>query len=126
MDIKRETLDIRSWTKHLFLGISSTDIDTLVPPLYQCVIEEFWLLFQPLPHLVGHYLRLPNIIEGISNPSCELLYWTNTSHCKQEIFICYYPLNRVHLPKKKKKKKKRRIRERYLGSRTHHMQGILT
>jgi hypothetical protein len=102
MDIKRKTLDIRTWTKHLFLGTSSTDIDTLVAPLYQCVktcsIEVFWLLSQPLPHLVGHYLPLPNIIEGISNPSCELLYWTNTSHCKQEIFLIEYPLHRVLLP----------------------------
>jgi hypothetical protein len=32
MDIKRN-LD----KKHLFLGISSTNIDTLVPSLYQCV-----------------------------------------------------------------------------------------
>jgi hypothetical protein len=37
MDIKRKALDIQSWAKHLFLGISSTDIDTLVPPLYQWV-----------------------------------------------------------------------------------------
>jgi hypothetical protein len=37
MDIKRETYDIRTWEKHLFLHISVTNIDTLVPPLYQCV-----------------------------------------------------------------------------------------
>jgi hypothetical protein len=36
MDIKRKTLDIRTWTIHMFVGKSSTDIDTLVPPLYQC------------------------------------------------------------------------------------------
>jgi hypothetical protein len=38
--------------KHLFLDISSTNINTLVPSLYQCVethsIEIYWLLPQPL------------------------------------------------------------------------------
>jgi hypothetical protein len=55
MDIKRKTYDIWSWEKHLFLDISSTDIDTPVPSLYQRVetvtITVFWLLSQPLPHL---------------------------------------------------------------------------
>jgi hypothetical protein len=38
MDIKRETRDIRTWKeKHLFLDISSTNTDTLVPSLPQCV-----------------------------------------------------------------------------------------
>jgi hypothetical protein len=54
MNIKRKTRDIRTWKKHLFLGISSTSSDTLVPLLYQCVetrsIEVFWLS-QPFPHL---------------------------------------------------------------------------
>jgi hypothetical protein len=55
MDIKRKTCDIRTWKKHLFLDISSTNIDTLIQSLYQCVetrcIKVFWLLFQPLPRL---------------------------------------------------------------------------
>jgi hypothetical protein len=39
MDMKRRTCDIRKWGggKHLFLGVSSINIDTLVPSLYQCV-----------------------------------------------------------------------------------------
>jgi hypothetical protein len=37
MDIKHKTHDIRNWKKHLFLEISSTNIDTIVPSLYQCV-----------------------------------------------------------------------------------------
>jgi hypothetical protein len=37
MDIKRKTCDIRTWKKHLFLDISSTNIDTVVLLLYQCV-----------------------------------------------------------------------------------------
>jgi hypothetical protein len=34
-------------------------------------------LSQPLPHLVGHHLRLSNVLERISQPSCEPLYATN-------------------------------------------------
>jgi hypothetical protein len=37
MDIESKICDIRNWTKHLYLEISSTNIDTLVPLLYQCV-----------------------------------------------------------------------------------------
>jgi hypothetical protein len=37
MDVKRKIYDIRIWEKHSFLDISSTNIDTLVPSLYQCV-----------------------------------------------------------------------------------------
>jgi hypothetical protein len=41
--------------KKLFLDIFSTNIDTPVPSLYQCVktrsIQVFWLLSQALPHL---------------------------------------------------------------------------
>jgi hypothetical protein len=56
MDIKRKTRDIRTWKqKHLFLDISSTNTDTLVSSLYQCVEtrsgNSFELLSQPLPHL---------------------------------------------------------------------------
>jgi hypothetical protein len=57
VDTERKTCDIRTWKKkHMFIDISSTNIDTLVPSLYQCgvetrSIEVFWLLFQPLPNL---------------------------------------------------------------------------
>jgi hypothetical protein len=37
MDIKRKTSDIQTWEKRLFLDVSTTNIDTLVPSLYQCV-----------------------------------------------------------------------------------------
>jgi hypothetical protein len=67
MDIKHITCDIRTGKKHIFLDIPSTNINKLVPSLYQCVkthsIEVFWLLSQPLPHLVGHNLRLSNVLE---------------------------------------------------------------
>jgi hypothetical protein len=55
--MKGKTCDIRLWLrkKHLFLDISSTNIDTLAPSLYQCAetrsTEVFSLLSQPLPHL---------------------------------------------------------------------------
>jgi hypothetical protein len=52
MDIKRKTCDIRTWKKHLFRDIFSTNIDTLAPSAYQCVEtrskEVFSLLYQPL------------------------------------------------------------------------------
>jgi hypothetical protein len=37
MDIKRKSCDIRTWKKHLFLDISSTNTDTLVPSLHECI-----------------------------------------------------------------------------------------
>jgi hypothetical protein len=45
--------DIRTWEKQLFFHISLTDIDALVPSLYQCVETRSTevLLSQPLPHL---------------------------------------------------------------------------
>jgi hypothetical protein len=50
MDIKHVIFELEK--KRLFHDISSTNIDTLAPSLYQCVetrsIEVFWLLSQPL------------------------------------------------------------------------------
>jgi hypothetical protein len=55
MEIQRQKIDIRTSKKHLFLDISSTNIATIVPSLYQRVqtrsAEVFWLLSQSLPHL---------------------------------------------------------------------------
>jgi hypothetical protein len=50
--------------------------------------------------LVGHHMRLSNVIERISRPSCEPLYATNTSHRKQETFLYEYPPHWVFLPTK--------------------------
>jgi hypothetical protein len=56
MDIKRKTCGTRTWKKHFFIDISSTNIDTIVPSFYQCVetrsIDVFRLLSQLLPHLL--------------------------------------------------------------------------
>jgi hypothetical protein len=50
MDIKLKTHDIQTWgKKDLFLDISSTNIDTLVPSLYQCVKTRF--MRQTLPNI---------------------------------------------------------------------------
>jgi hypothetical protein len=97
MEVKHKTCDIRNWKKRLFLDISSTNIDTLVPSLYQCIetcsIEVFWLLSQPLLHLRFNLFA----ISKISATKVEQLYVTNTSQNKQETFLCEYPLHRVPL-----------------------------
>jgi hypothetical protein len=58
--------------KHLFLVISSTDTDTLVLSLYQCVETRitgvFWLLSQPLPHLVGHHCDFRTSLREFLDP----------------------------------------------------------
>jgi hypothetical protein len=58
MDIKRKICDIRTWIKHLFLDISSTNIDTLVPshrnPQHESLVTVVSATsatpFQPLRH----------------------------------------------------------------------------
>jgi hypothetical protein len=37
IDIKCKTYDIKTWKKRLFLNVSSTNIDKLVPLLYKCI-----------------------------------------------------------------------------------------
>jgi hypothetical protein len=73
MDIKHKTCDIRTWKTHLFLEMSSTNIDTHVSPVYQCIetrrVEVFCLLSQPLPHLVGHHLRVSNVLREFLDPA---------------------------------------------------------
>jgi hypothetical protein len=104
MDIIHKYVIFEPGKKHLFLDISSANISTLVPSLYQCVetrsIEIFWLLSQPLPQLVGHHLRLSNVLDRISRPNCEPLYASNTSHRKQKTFLNEYPLHSVLLTTK--------------------------
>jgi hypothetical protein len=87
MDIKCKTCDIRIWKKRLFLDISSTNIVTFVPSLYQFIetrsIEVFRLLSQPLPHLRFNLL----LISETFATKAELLYSTDISPRKQEIFF---------------------------------------
>jgi hypothetical protein len=37
IDSEHKACDIRTWRKHLFLNVTSTNIDTLVQLLHQCV-----------------------------------------------------------------------------------------
>jgi hypothetical protein len=48
--------------------------------------------------LVGYHLRLSNVLQRISLPSCKSLYAKNISHSKQEIFIYENRLHWVLLP----------------------------
>jgi hypothetical protein len=74
--------------KFLFLDISSTNTDTLVSSLYQCVkthsIEVFWLLSQPLPF---QPLRHQRNLCHVSWPSCEPLCATNIPTASRKRFI---------------------------------------
>jgi hypothetical protein len=107
LDIKRKIRVIRTWKNRLFLDISSTNIDTLVLSLYQCVetrrIEVFWLFSQPLQYLRFNLFVISETSASkvaISRHSCELLYATNTSFRKEETFLCEYPLHSVLLSTK--------------------------
>jgi hypothetical protein len=94
MDVKRKNVILETETKkkkHLFLDISSTCPIALPVRRETRRVEIFWLLSQPLPHLVRHHLRLSNILERISGRSCELIYATDTSQRKQETFLYEYP-----------------------------------
>jgi hypothetical protein len=66
----------------------STNTDTLVPSLYQCVkprrIEVFSLFSQPLPYL---RFNLFVISETFATPFREPLYATNIFHRKQQTFL---------------------------------------
>jgi hypothetical protein len=81
MAITRKTSEIRTWKKHVFSDISSTNIDTLVPSLYHCVetrsIEVFWLSSQPLSHLC---FNLFVISETFATKVVFLAGQTNESH----------------------------------------------
>jgi hypothetical protein len=105
MDIKRKTCDIRTWKRHLFLDISSTNIGTLVSSLYQCVEthskEVFWLLSQPLPRFRTSVSTSSSSVKRFP-PSCEPLYATDTSHPKLETLLYKCPLHWFLLPTRKR------------------------
>jgi hypothetical protein len=58
--------------RHLFFDICSTNTDTIVPSLYQCVktrsVEVFWLLSQPLPHLHFNLFVISETFATIFDP----------------------------------------------------------
>jgi hypothetical protein len=74
------------------LSLSSCQPESTIPPAAQLLLSQ-----SQQGDLVGNHLRLSNVLERISLPSCEPLYAANTSHCKQEIFIYEYHLHWVLL-----------------------------
>jgi hypothetical protein len=80
--------------KHLFLGISSTNIDTLVPSLYQCVEIRNIEVFASVAISTGRPGRALSatfdVLEIISRPSCVPLYATYNSQQKQDKFLYEY------------------------------------
>jgi hypothetical protein len=72
------------------IALSSCQLESTLPPTAQLLLSQSWQ-----GHVVGPHLWLSNFLERISRPSCELLYATNTSHCKQETFIYKYLLHWV-------------------------------
>jgi hypothetical protein len=94
MDIKCKTGDIRTWKKRLFVYISSTNVDTLAPLLYQCVKTRSKEV--SFDCCLSHFQT--SISTSLSSakrlaPSLEPLYATNTSHGKQETFLYEYHLH---------------------------------
>jgi hypothetical protein len=102
MDIERKTCDIRT-RKRNFLDTSSTNIDTLVPSLYQCVETRSREVFDSC---LSHFRTSVSTSSATAKPlppSCEPLYATNTAHREQQTFLYEYSLNRVLLPTKNTK-----------------------
>jgi hypothetical protein len=102
-DIKSKTCDILTWKNKLFLDISSTNTDKIVPSLYQCFetrrIKVFWLLSQLFPQPPFHHLRLSKVLERTSRPSCFTRQAIPTVIRKIFLWI-YFPLNYLSTKKK--------------------------
>jgi hypothetical protein len=107
MDIKRKTCDIRTWKKLNFFLDISTNIDTLVPLLYQPVetrsIEIFWLSFQPLRYLrfvICDFLKsLREFLDPVVNRfSWQTLPTVNRKHLFINILCTEYfdPQKKTH------------------------------
>jgi hypothetical protein len=74
INAKHVIFEIRK-KKHLFLDISSTNTDTLVAWLYQCVrtgsTKVFWLLFQPLLRLHFNLFAITVTFAMILDPTVK-------------------------------------------------------
>jgi hypothetical protein len=85
--------------KHLFLDISSTNIDTLVPmrrnPQHRSLLTAVSDTSTPGRASSAAFERP---WENLST-RCEPLYATNTSHFKQETFLYQHPWHWVIFPK---------------------------
>jgi hypothetical protein len=71
------------------LSLSVGQLASTLPPAALLLLSQ-----SQQGDLGGHYLRLSNLLEGISRPSCEPLYATNSSHRKnRKTFFNEYPLH---------------------------------
>jgi hypothetical protein len=75
------------------LSLSSCQPKPTLPSAAQLLLSQ-----SQQGDLVGHYLRRLKALERISQPNCEPLYATNTSHRKLESFLNEYPSPQVRLP----------------------------
>jgi hypothetical protein len=89
----------KPWDHHSAVATMSIVIllSAWINPSTRCTVASVTISIGPP---AGHHLRLSNVPERTSRPNCELLYTTNTSHPKQEIFLYKYPLYWVLLPTK--------------------------
>jgi hypothetical protein len=85
---------------YLFLDITSTIIDTLVPLFYQCVetpqsspAAQSLLSQSRQEDLIWHHLRLRTSLREFFGPVVNRFMPTKTSHSKQETFLYEYPLH---------------------------------
>jgi hypothetical protein len=76
--------------KKIFLDISATNIDTLVPSLYQCVETRSMEVFLTVLHLRFNLLVISErfaTMVAISRPSCEPLYAQTLPTVNRKIFF---------------------------------------
>jgi hypothetical protein len=99
MYIKRKTCNIRTWEKLISWHILHQHWHTcpIALPVRRNLQRRSLLTFV---FTNSTPLRLSNVLERMSWPSCELLYETNTSHREQVTFLYKYPLHWVPLPTK--------------------------
>jgi hypothetical protein len=75
--------------------MASANIDTLVRSLYRRVethnIEVFSLLSQPLPHLVGHHLRLSIVLQEFLHPVVNRF----TRHTRLTVYRKHFFMNNI-------------------------------
>jgi hypothetical protein len=100
MDIKSKTWKTRTWNKTISrhtppptpIHLSHRFTTASKPAAY----KSFYCCFS---HFHTFVSTSSSSVKRLA-PSCEPLYATNTSHRKQETFLCEYPLQRVLLSTK--------------------------
>jgi hypothetical protein len=80
------------WNTLVQLQLSSCQLESTLPSFIQMLLSH-----SQQGDLVAQHLSISNVLERISRPSCQPLYGTNTSQCKQETFLYEYPLHWVVL-----------------------------